>query len=407
MPQGDKPLTIFISAAEASGDEHAAKLIVKLRERLGAARFVGVAGPRMAQAGCEVLDDLTHKASMLGGPILSLAYYVRRIRRIQAAIRRLQPDVVVPVDSPAMNWHIAKAAKDVAVPVVYYVSPQVWAWAPWRVKKLARLTDRVACILPFEQEYLRQRGVNATFVGHPIYDDAPPRPQPLPDLIDAWYGGRWRVAMLPGSRPAEIKHHTPAMLEVAGTIARRWPRAQCTFAALNEGGAGEIRRIAQRHGRPQVEVIVGPAAVHEVLSQSNFAVVGSGTVTLQVAYYGVPMVIFYRAGLLTRALYQTLGRLKSIVPTRSLSLVNILAGRRIVPELMPWYGDVGRLSRATLESMSDLGYLLEMRRNVLALSEPLRRNSQTAAANTADLVVEVLQERKKAAGGSSLTHRPS
>ncbi len=407
MPQDDKPLTIFMSAAEASGDEHASKLILKLKERLGPVRFVGVAGPRMAAAGCEVLADVTHKASMLGGPILNLVYYIRRIRRIQAAIRRLRPDIVVPVDSPAMNWHIAKAAKGIGVPVVYYVSPQVWAWAPWRVKKLARLTDRVACILPFEQEYLRQRGVNATFVGHPIYDDCPPRPQPLPDLYDAWYSGRWRVALLPGSRPAEIKHHTPAMLQVAAAIARRWPDTQCTFATLSEGGAAEIRRIAQRKRHVDVEVIVGPEAAQQVLAQSNFAVVGSGTVTLQVAYYGVPMVIFYRAGLLTRLLHQTVGRLKSVVPTRSFSLVNILAQRRIVPEMMPWYGDVNALTRVTLEAMHDLGYLLEMRRNILSVTQPLLTASHTAAGNAADLVIETLERAKKAAGGSSPTHRLS
>ncbi len=392
MPDpADKRLTIFVSAAEASGDEHAANLILALKERFPAARFIGVAGPRMAAAGCEVVEDLTHKASMLWGPFLNLAYYIRKIRRVQRAIRQIRPDVVVPVDSPAMNWHIARAAREAGAPVVYYVAPQVWAWAPWRVKKLARLTDGVACILPFEQEYLRQRGVNATFVGHPVYDHRRPRPQPLPDLTEAWYEGNWRVALLPGSRPAEIKHHTPALLATAAAIARRWPKAQCTFATLNEAGAAAIRRITAAHGRGEAEVVVGPTAAQDVLAQSSFAVVGSGTVTLHVAYYGVPMVVFYRTGLLTRLLYRTLGRSAAMVPTHSLSLVNILAGKRIVPELMPWGGSVPPLTRAVLECMSDLGYLHEMRDRMLAIADSLcLATSQSASANAADLVAQTL-----------------
>ncbi|MBN1553224.1 MAG: lipid-A-disaccharide synthase, partial [Phycisphaerae bacterium] len=137
---------IFLSAAEASGDHHAANLIHALRKRFPDARFLGAAGPAMAAAGCESIIDLTAKASMVAGPLTNLRYYRRAVRLLQKAIREARPDILVPVDSPALNWHLAKAAKAVGVPVMYYVAPQVWAWARWRIKKVRRLTDHVACL---------------------------------------------------------------------------------------------------------------------------------------------------------------------------------------------------------------------------------------------------------------------
>jgi lipid-A-disaccharide synthase len=427
----DRPVTIFLSAAEASGDQHAANLIRAIRAMAPRARFVGVAGERMAAEGCEVLADLTCSASMLGSVLPRLAYYYRTIRRVRKAMARLRPDLCIPVDSPAFNWHMAAAAKRAGVPVLYYVAPQVWAWAPWRVKKLARLTDRVACILPFEEEYLRARGVAATFVGHPIFDDHPQRPRPLPDLARAWFEGAWQVALLPGSRPAELAGHTRPLVEVAETILRRWPHSRCAFAAHSEAGAERIRQALGRaegvpRGEgvrcgegilpsrpagilpaassvssssssssaqsPRIEIVVGPQAAQEVLARSHFAVVGSGTVTVQTAYFGVPMVVFYKTGLFSRTLYHTFGRFGRFLSTEHLSLLNILAGWRVVPELMPWAGNVRRLVGSVLEAMNELGHLVEMRGNLLKLVEPLHVPPPgSAAQNAAKMAVELLE----------------
>ncbi len=421
--------TIFLSAAEASGDLHAANLIRALRAKLPESRFVGVAGPRMAEAGCEVLADLTRRADMLLGPVLRLHHYWQTVRRVQRAVRDLRPDLCVATDSPAFNWHVAAAAKEAGSPVLHYVAPQVWAWAPWRVKKLARLTDRVACLLPFEEEYLRSRGVPATFVGHPIFDGAPPVPQP-PDLIDAWFHGTWRVALLPGSRPGEIAAHTGAALEVAKAIFRRWPKATCTFALHTEAGAESVRQacecstgvspvsttgilpvesgqacgaetaprrmggtpMPQQAMPPQrIGIVAGPNAAEEVLAHSHFAVVCSGTVTLQVARLGVPMVVFYKTGLLVRAMDRALGWSERFVPTKSYVLPNILAGRQIVPELVPWAGDARPLVRTVLEVMSELGHLVEMRENLRTVAGPLAVPPPgSAAENVARIAMELL-----------------
>jgi lipid-A-disaccharide synthase len=392
--------TIFLSAAEASGDEHAANLLRSLRERVGAARFVGVAGPRMAAAGCEVLADLTGRAEMLLGPVLRLGYYVRTVGRLKRRIAELRPDVVVPVDSPALNWHLAAAAKRVGSPVVHYIAPQVWAWATWRVRKLSRLTDAVACILPFEQAYLRRRGVRATYVGHPIFDTQPPPPRP-PDITDAWCRGTWRVALLPGSRPGELRHHARPLLAVARAIRDRWPAARCTFAAADADAADTIRS-ALGGGAEEVDLTVGRRSAPDVLADSHFAVAASGTVCLQAAWLGVPMVIFYRAGLLSSLLYHALGRTGILLATPHFALVNILAGRALVPELVPWRRNKRRLIDTVLEVMDDVGYLNQTRQRLLSMVRPLRAPAGTRACdNAAELVLRHLRPASPAGGGAA------
>jgi len=373
--------TIFLAAAEASGDAHGARLIQSLRRLLPNARFLGAAGPQMTAAGCESIADLTAQASMLTATILKLGYFVPRVIALKRALRRLRPDVFVPIDSPALNWHLAATAKACDLPVVYYIAPQVWAWAPWRVRKLARLTDRVACILPFEQRYLRDRGVRAVYVGHPLFDTLPAPPQPRPDIVEAFARGTWRVALLPGSRPGEIHDHTPGLLACAEAIRRRFSRARCTFAAVDRAAA---RAIRDRAGRAKIDMITGRTT--EVLAESHLAVVASGTATLEAAHFAVPMVVFYRASRLLRAIHAA-GRPLGVLKTPHLSLVNILAGRRVVPELMPWHGKTGRLTEMVMEVMDDLGWLVETQKLLPKLVAPLRATGgQTASDKAARLV---------------------
>jgi len=380
-----EPVTIFLSAAEASGDQHAANLIGALSRRIPDAKFVGVGGPRMAAAGCELLADLTIKAAMLGGPILRLGYWLRLVSRIKRSLMQLKPDLHIPVDSPALNWHLAGAARRAGTPVMYYIAPQVWAWAPWRVRKLARLTDAVACILPFEQRYFQDRGVNATYVGHPLFDTLEPVTGPLPDLAEAWSEGTWNVALLPGSRLGEIKGHMPALLEVSRAIRRRWSRAVCTITAHNDSGARAIHAACKGRLPQHVEVVVGKT--RQVLRDAHVAVAVSGTVTLEVAHFGVPMVIFYRVN---RLGHKIVGPFLGI-STPHLALVNILAGKRIVPELMPWYGRIAPVREMVMDVMGDLGCLYDMREAMREVTGPLRANSPaTASDNAAELAIGLL-----------------
>ena len=274
-----------------------------------------------------------------------------------------------------------------SVPVMYYVAPQVWAWAPWRIKKVRRLTDHVACLLPFEQDYFRSRGVAATFVGHPLMDGLPPQrsADQCPDMVQAWHGGRWRVALLPGSRGGEITQLTPALVETARAIRGRWPEARCTFTAVDQTAADRIRKQA---GLEEIDLVVGQTA--EVLAESHFAVAASGTVTLEVAHFGVPMVVIYRVSAWQRLLYQLVVR--HLIRTPQLSLVNILADGPLVPELMPSFRNIDEVVQTVLTTMDDYGGLMDTRRKLLETVRPLQApNGQTAAANAADLVLDVMK----------------
>lgn len=211
----------------------------------------------------------------------------------------------------------------------------------------------------------------------------------MPDIIQAWADGSWNVALLPGSRSGEIRNHAQALLLTAKAVSRRWPHATCRFTVGTEEDADAVRKACKwkRSQSDEIEIVVGKTS--QILASSHFAVAVSGTVTLEVAHYGVPMVIFYKVGKLG---WDVVGRW--IVRTPYLSLVNILAHRAIVPELMPWHGRPQRVRDMTLEVMDDLGYLVETRQRLLEMVERVRAAPPgTSADNAADVVIRVMQRQ--------------
>jgi len=377
MGSSEAPV-IYLTAAEASGDTHAANLIRALKAKLPGARFAGVGGPRMADAGCELLADIVADAGMIFDPFSKIPHYCRIIRRVAEQIRRLRPAVLVPVDSPSLNWHTAAAARRHGVPVMYYIAPQVWAWAPWRIRKVRRRTDHVACLLPFEQEYFRSRGVSATFVGHPLFDHMAPRRGPYPGPPA---DGAWRIALLPGSRIKEIQCHAPAMVAAADRIRREFGRAEFTFTTPDPRCADLVREAAGA----SIPIVAGRTC--EALADSHFALTVSGTVTLEAAYLGVPMVICYRVSRLGHAVFSWW-----LMRIRHYSLVNILADHEMAPELMPWWGDPADLADAVLAQLRRPERLAETSASLIDLAETLRSpNPQGASAAAADLVIRTMR----------------
>ncbi len=379
---GGQPV-IFLSAAEASGDRLAAGLIRQVKDLIPGARFTGAAGPEMKGEDCESIIDLTETATMLGGVFGKIFYYRRVIRKLRSAIRDIRPDVVVPVDSPALNWHIAAEATSLGIPVVHYVAPQVWAWAAWRIRKLRRLTDHVACLLPFEERYFRERGVPATFVGHPLSDRVRNSftENRFPALDEAWIDGSWHIALLPGSRAGEIAAIAPALSKVADALTAGRPGTRCVFAAADDISA---ERITGATGRDDLQIAVGE--VETVLARSHFAVVASGTASLQVASHGVPMIVVYNIPLWQKVAWHTV--VKRLVRTRYLSLVNILAGRGVVPELMPYFSSPRQIVALAERLLNDYGWLYATRKKLIDLASSLRSPGGTAAENTAHIIVD-------------------
>ncbi len=302
---------------------------------------MGVGGAQMAAAGCRLLADPVQRSAMLAGALLTESRYwwklLREIRREMAAIR---PDVVVPIDSSFINLRIASAAKGAGFPVCYYVAPQVWASRPWRVRKIRKCIDTLCCMFPFEEEYFRKRGVNAVYVGHPMFDmpleEVTPRP-PFP-------AGEPRIALFPGSRKAEIRKHMGPMLSVAMEIRRKFPAATFVAAAPSEERAAQMRTYLHG-GYHRLEIRLGHP--EGIIRWADLVLAKSGTTTLQVARQAKPMVVMFAV-----APWQWM-LVRPLILTRYIVMVNILAGREIVPEFVPFNGSPLPVARACVELLSD------------------------------------------------------
>lgn len=375
MAGSEKQYRVFISAAEPSADAHCAGLITAMGKMRGDVEFVGVGGPRMAEAGCELLETTVGRASMIYNAFAHVLHYYELLRRIRRYLQENRVDLVVVCDSPALNFHVARAAKKAGIRTVFYVAPQLWAWAAWRIAKLRRCCDKLCCILPFEQEWFAGRGLDTVFVGHPLLNDACPEPKAYEDFQARCV----RVALMPGSRTAEIKSLWQPMQEIAERIREKFPDASFVAVAVDEAGRRKLQ-AAQIAGF-ECEYSLG--AVSETARQADFAIVASGSATLQVAAAACPMVIMYQS---SPVLWHLVGRW--LVKTKYLSLVNILAGRELAPEFMPYFRSVEPIAKKCVELIEYKDSLKKMSGELVELVKPLR--PANASQTTVEIVGEML-----------------
>ncbi|HEW79851.1 MAG TPA: lipid-A-disaccharide synthase [Phycisphaerales bacterium] len=379
MPEKDKTYRIFISAAEPSADAHCAGLITALRQSGYDIEFVGVGGPKMASAGCKLLENTVSKAVMTYKAISQVVRFYRLIKRISRFLKSNKVDLVIVCDSPAFNFHIAKAAKKAEIKTLFYVAPQLWAWAGWRIGKLGKCCDKLCCILPFEQEWFSQKGIDVIFVGNPLLDE-----------LDANLGSYRRkytdfepvnaqIALMPGSRAAEIDSLWQPMQQIAVRIRRKYPNVTFTAVAVDEQRK-EILKSMQILGF-RCKYTVG--SVGNTAHTADFAIVASGSATLQVAAHGCPMVIMYQS---SRILWHLIGRW--LLKTKHLSLVNILDDRELVPEFMPYFRSIEPIVEVIEQLLEDSNMLAQISGELIELAEPLGQGS--AAEKTAQVVLEML-----------------
>jgi lipid-A-disaccharide synthase len=316
---------IVIVAGETSGDQHGAKLVRALKARDPSLSFTGVGGPELRAAGVRLEVDAAELAVVgITEAFAKLPVVFGAVRTVKQMLRRLRPALLILIDFPEFNLHIAGAAKRAAVPVLYYISPQIWAWRPGRVKRIARCVDRMAVILPFEAEFYRRHGVEATFVGHPLLDeDSPPGGDAHKDLDPQ----RPMVGLLPGSRDIEIERHLPVMLAAACRLQRRRPEIRFTLSRAPGVKEERFRQILAGAASPAA-LSVESADVNRVLPACDAVVAVSGTVTLQAALHGTPMVVIYRVSRLSYWLGRALIRVPHI------GLVNLVAGGQLAAELV-------------------------------------------------------------------------
>lgn len=342
-PMPRTPRMLFFSVFEPSGDTLAAALIAEIKARHPDWRCVGFGGPKMEAAGAEILEHTTQHAVMLAGAATKLQEHCERLGRFRAWLSANPIDALIPTDSPAANWSYCKAVRK-AQPrarIVHLVAPQVWAWATWRIRKLRRLTDHVLCLLPFEPQWFGERGVPATFVGHPLL--AQPaveraREQLARSSVD-WPSAFPRLALLPGSRRGEWKKNWPTMLSAVGELRKRYPGLSTMVAAIDQRAVEALKQIGAEHPTKIVDADYRIAQLDAVLTHADVVLAVSGTVTLDVAAHRTPMVVLYNVGWWS---WNLVGRF--LVTTRTFTLPNLIGewdGRgRIVPELVPHFGDV-------------------------------------------------------------------
>jgi len=371
---------IFISAAEPSGDRHAADLIAQIRTIRPESTFFGVSGPLMQAAGCECMDDFTSESAMLLGALRLAKRAHKLTRRVRKLLRAGNTDLAILVDSPALHLSMAKHAKAAGCPVLYYIAPQLWAWAPWRIRQLRRRIDRLAAILPFEEQYFQSRGVNARYVGHPLIEQLA-KIEPSVQAVQALKNlGNPLIACLPGSRRHVVEEVLPGQIQVAQSIAAEYPKAAFGFSAANEG-AGEIIKPALDKADINSHMIVDRNS--ELLSAADLCLCASGTATLELAYYKVPMVVMYNG---SKWGYRLVGRW--LINTPYLSLVNILAGKKIVPEFMPYYTSTRPIANEALDLLADKQRRMAMKTDLETIVRSL--GTAGAAQQTAQIAADMI-----------------
>lgn len=367
---------ILIVTGEASGDLHGANLARALKALDPAVSLAGVGGPAMQAAGVQLVRDIGH-LDIIGmvGPS-ALAAVIRRCAAMRRLFRSERWDAVVFIDHPGLNLRYAYFAKAAGLRVVYYIAPQIWAWRPGRIYWIKRRVDHVIVILPFEKALYDRAGVPCTFVGHPLLDAVAPR------YDRAEWTARFQlksegpvIGLLPGSRKAEVQALLPILLATAAQLAQRDPQTQFLLAQASTIPDNLLHSLLRDSPVP-VTVVKDQAS--EAMAVSDLVLVASGTATLQAAVVGTPMVLLYR----TSAVTYWLGWL--LIKVRWIGLVNLVAGRTVVPELIQAEATATRLYEEARRLLDDRAASEEMRR---ALAEVKAQLGEPGASMRAAQVV--------------------
>ena len=379
-----QPFRVFISAAEQSADRHGASLIRTVLARRPGIRFVGVAGPRMVEAGCDALFDMSAHSAMLLGAVKAAGRAVKMLRQADECLRRFPFDAAVVIDSPTLHLPLAASAQAIGVPVLYYIAPQLWAWGSYRIHKVRNRVEKLAVILPFEEAYFRSQGVDAVYVGHPLAEQLD-QFTPDEDAIAAIKNsGAPFVTLLPGSRKHVVESVLPGQLDVAARIQAVFPKAAFGVSVANSQVAPVISAML---AASPIRVGAYDRRYTELIRAADLVLVASGTTTLEVAFHGRPMIVMYQA---SRLFYHLVGRW--MIQTPYLSLPNILAGREIVPEFMPYYTSTAPIAERAINLLRSEDDRRSMIRDLEDVVRPLR--GTRASERTADLLLGMIDRSR-------------
>ena len=376
------PLPLLLSAGEASGDMYAARLATALKARADFEIF-GMGGPQMRAADVDIVTDYAEVSVVGITEILShLPSLVRAMRHLVAEARRRKPAFAILTDFPGFHLRLARKLKPIGVRNIYYICPQFWAWRPWRVRVVRRRFAQALCIFPFEEKFYGDTGIPVRFIGHPLVGN-------VHASVDRNVLFREHqlnpdeplVAVLPGSRTAELRQHLPVLRQACARIYRE-TRAQFVLAAAPGSDAAALR-----HGwAPDLPLRVVEGQTYDALSAADAAIVSSGTATVEAALLDVPMVVVYRVTPLTALLA------KPLVRTPFFSMVNLIAGRRIVPELIQHDFTPDRVSTEVLRLLRDTRARDTLRQGLAEVRE--RLGPPGAVERAADAIIELVGQTR-------------
>src|SRR4051812_18534872 len=377
-------MRILISAGEASSELYGAQLIGALRRRVPDAQFFGVGGERMQKAGCDLVVDARVHLSVVG-----ISEIVSKLPSIYAQFRKLleevdgrKPDVAVIIDSPAFNFRVARELHSRRIPVVYYVTPQLWAWRQYRVERVRKWVTKALPIFPFEEKFFRENGVEAEYVGHPLADIPPPSitREQFADEFKLDPAKQW-IAILPGSRRKEVKMNLPAMLDAAAELGEGYEYLLPVASTIHPGWfASCLRPSPQR-----IHMVSNSFAA---MMHPHASVVASETATVEAALAGTPFVVVYRVSPIT----WNLGRRLLKVPF--VAMPNLIAGKEIVPELLQQDFTSKNVVASLRPLLGDSSKRAKMISDLEAVQASLKQQKGpgTAADRAADGVLKVMKE---------------
>ena len=376
------PRSIFISVADASADQHAAELIKELRLLDPQIIIRGIGGAGMLAAGARLSNETIGKAAMGWRGALRVLEVSQMIRQTRLSYQHDKPDLHICIDSSAMNLPFAKMARSMGVPVLYYIAPQLWASREGRMRKMRKYVNKLACILPFEERYFRGHEVDATFVGHPLFDELPsdrsrPPGAKFPELPPV-------IGIVPGSRRGEVKANLPPLLDVARRMLAGFPGTRFLIPTTSAVDELVRRQVNESADSLSTRFEMGLNSFDSLIPRCDLVLCKSGTSTLHVAAWGVPMIVVYRINPLV---WHGVGRW--VIKTKKIALVNILAGNTdLVPEFVPWYGSTDSVTDCAMNLLQHPALLDEQRSALGRLIHTLNRPG--ASANVAQMAISMM-----------------
>jgi lipid-A-disaccharide synthase len=369
---------IVIIAGELSGDTHASGLMGEMLLRSPDTKFIGLGGPAMRHVAPGIEDWIASAAVVgLSEVLQRYSYFKQRFDACLEAIAVEKPDAVILVDYPGFNLRLAKAIREqrIDTKILYYISPQVWAWKKGRIKEMARTLDLMICIFPFEKPLYEKSGLRTEFPGHPMVDRVKTlrRPWPREPGLVGWF---------PGSRMNEVKKLFPVMMKAAQEITKLVPYARFAVSAANEVLASEMRAMADAAGMPEAKRWIETGTVYDLMQRAQVGAVASGTATLEAACFGLPYALIYKVAWPTYIAAKVLVRIKFI------GIINVLAGREVVQELIQHRCSPKRIATVLSELLLSTEKRTELEHDLASVVATLGEGG--AYGRAADLVLKAL-----------------